>query len=146
MSEYVAPTLTRERTEDLHLQVDTATSQVGPAGAPLLPFDLRHQRVVEVKEQEKITGMFEDFPPGILLDGLNLRDSVQTKGSTNFVVKSQAWYIPGACLRWEFHLQQGAKGEPIRPHIDSTIKKALKNDSSFDVSSSLLFDSQPNVS
>ncbi|KAH3856459.1 hypothetical protein DPMN_099047 [Dreissena polymorpha] len=131
MSGYVAVPCLGERTEDLHLHSSHLTSGI------------------KDKEQEKITGMFEDFPPGILLDGLNLRDSVQTKGSTNFVVKSQAWYIPGACLRWEFHLQQGAIGEPIRtkqPHIDSTIKKALKNDSSFDVSSSLLFDSQPNVS
>ncbi|KAH3882213.1 hypothetical protein DPMN_007534 [Dreissena polymorpha] len=39
--------------------------------------------------------MFEDFPPGILLDGLNLRDSVQTKGKSSMVG------IPSAtrCLR-----------------------------------------------
>ncbi|KAH3897991.1 hypothetical protein DPMN_022187 [Dreissena polymorpha] len=45
---------------------------------------------------------------------LFLTQLLTKKGSTNFVVKSQAWFIPGACLRWEFHLQQGAKGEPIR--------------------------------
>jgi len=45
---------------------------------------------------------------------------------------------PSECVANHFKTKQ--------PHIDSTIKKALKNDSSFDVSSSLLFDSQPNVS
>ncbi|KAH3894970.1 hypothetical protein DPMN_019130 [Dreissena polymorpha] len=45
---------------------------------------------------------------------------------------------PSECVTNHFKTKQ--------PHIDSTIKKALKNDSSFDVSSSLLFDSQPNVS
>ncbi|KAH3879432.1 hypothetical protein DPMN_003335 [Dreissena polymorpha] len=127
----VGLTLTREKTEDLHLQVGTATTEVGPAGAPLLPFDLWHQR-------EKITGMFEDFPPGILLDGLNLRDSVQTKGKSSMV---HPWGMPqvnpSECVTNHFKTKQ--------PHIDSTIKKALKNDSSFDVSSSLLFDSQPNL-
>ncbi|KAH3878877.1 hypothetical protein DPMN_002778 [Dreissena polymorpha] len=45
---------------------------------------------------------------------------------------------PSECVTNHFKTKQ--------PHIDSKIKKALKNDSSFDVSSSLLFDSQPNVS
>ncbi|KAH3878829.1 hypothetical protein DPMN_002729 [Dreissena polymorpha] len=45
---------------------------------------------------------------------LFLTQLLTKKGSTDFVVNSQAWYITGACLRREFHLQQGAKGEPIR--------------------------------
>ncbi|KAH3805582.1 hypothetical protein DPMN_133886 [Dreissena polymorpha] len=95
---------------------------------------------------------------GILLDSRNFTDSpglssqnalltqlLTKKGSTDFVVNTHSIHGHVSGGKLDQQLKQGAKGEPIRPGIELALEKALKNDSSFVVWSSMPFGSQPDL-
>ncbi|KAH3721682.1 hypothetical protein DPMN_064629 [Dreissena polymorpha] len=79
---------------------------------------------------------------GILLDSRYFTDS---PGSTYFVVNTQSIHGHASGGKFDQQLKQDAKGEPIRPGMESALEKALKNDSSFVLWSSMPFGSQPDL-
>ncbi|KAH3856412.1 hypothetical protein DPMN_099000, partial [Dreissena polymorpha] len=133
--------------------LNTQKHQSGPHKPQLLPFDFQLQRMGQVLQTQGLIAEVMatctcKLTTGILLDSRNFTDSPglsSQKGSTYFVVNTQSIHGHASGGKFDQQLKQDAKGEPIRPGIESALEKALKNDSSFVLWSSMPFGSQPDL-